>query len=296
MRSILCFAITVVLGLILGCDKAPAPAHSPTPAPSSQIGEIVTEYKCEEITINLPGLPADATPLIMVRIPDGNFMMGSSKSSSSYEKPVHRVSISKDFWLGKYEVTQAQWQTVMGSNPSDFKGSGGLPVEQVSWNDCHEFIKKLNTIVPGKGVRLPSEAEWEYACRAGSQTEYCYGDSVSELDSYAWYYDIDNTTSTNNTNSTHEVGGKRPNAWGLYDMHGNVFEWCEDRIELDYTNSARRDPKGPRKVSNSYLRDHRRYRGGCYCYSADSCRSASRNGTKQDTRARFIGLRIVGTP
>ncbi|MCD6405841.1 MAG: SUMF1/EgtB/PvdO family nonheme iron enzyme, partial [Planctomycetes bacterium] len=153
------------------------------------------------------------TGIEMVFIPAGEFMMGSPSGESgrkSNEKQ-HRVMITKAFYLGKYEVTQGQWQKVMGSNPSWFKGDRN-PVECLSWNDCRKFV--------GKAVlRLPTEAEWEYACRAGSNTRFSFSDSDSQLGSYAWY-------GGNSGSKTHPVGGKRPNGWGLYDMHGNVYEWC----------------------------------------------------------------------
>ncbi len=128
--------------------------------------------------------------------------------------------IARSFYIGKYEVTQSQWETVMGSNPINFKGAD-LPVEQVSWNDVQDFIQELNILEKTDRYRLPTEAEWEYAARAGSTTKYCFGDDESLLDQYAWY-------DKNSGNSTHPVGGLKPSAWGLYDMHGNVREWCQD--------------------------------------------------------------------
>jgi formylglycine-generating enzyme required for sulfatase activity len=176
-----------------------------------------------------------------VKIPAGSFMMGSDKCDN--EKPIHKVTISQDFWLQKTEVTQAQWQAVMGNNPSNFKGNN-LPVETVSWDDAQEFIKKLNA--KGEGTyRLPTEAEWEYAARAGTT-----GDYAGNLDSMAWY-------SANSDMKTHPIGQKQANAWGLYDMHGNVWEWCEDWYD-SYPSGTVTDPTGA--ASGSY----RVIRGSCW--------------------------------
>jgi formylglycine-generating enzyme required for sulfatase activity len=154
-----------------------------------------------------------------VLIAAGEFLMGS-ESGDSDEKPVHRVRISKNFYLGKYEVTQAQWHAVMGDNPSRFKGDT-LPVEQVSWEDAQKFIERLNAQEGGTKYRLPTEVEWEYAARAGTTTAYSFGDNPRPLGEYAWF-------SENFGNTTHPVGQKQPNPWGLYDMHGNVWEWVQD--------------------------------------------------------------------
>ena len=164
--------------------------------------------------------------LDLVLIPAGEFLMGNDRGFG----PIHKVRITKPFYLGKYLVTQEQWQAVMGSNPSYFQNArntgfagsvpaGGAknPVERVSWDDCQEFIEKLNAnVAGGKGrFALPTEAQWEYACRAGSTTKYCFGDDDSQLGEYAWY-------GGNSGKQTHPVGEKKPNAWGLYDMHGNA--------------------------------------------------------------------------
>jgi formylglycine-generating enzyme required for sulfatase activity len=156
--------------------------------------------------------------LDLVLIQPGSFTMGDDGGDGSAEKPAHKVTISKPFYLGKYEVTQDQWEAVMGANPSYFKGPEN-PVEDVSWDDCQKFLKKLNERLPGTGgtVRLPTEAEWEYACRAGTTTKYSFGDTRSDLGEYAWY-------GGNSHNKNHPVGEKKPNAWGLYDIHGNVCE------------------------------------------------------------------------
>ena len=205
-----------------------------------------------------------------VKISSGSFMMGGDKSDG--EKPVHKITISNDFYMGKYEVTQAQWKAVMSSNPSNFKGDN-LPVEQVSWDDAQEFIKKLNA--KGEGTyRLPTEAEWEYAARSGTT-----GDYAGNLDAMAWY-------STNSGNKTHEVGTKQANGWGLYDMHGNVWEWCADWYGA-YSSSAQTDPTGA--TSGSV----RVFRGGGWFSDAVYLRSAIRNYNSPSYRGSVLGFRVV---
>jgi formylglycine-generating enzyme required for sulfatase activity len=224
-----------------------------------------------------------------VLIPAGSFLMGSEKGGND-EKPVHKVTIAKPFYLGKYEVTQEQWQVVMGSNPSRFKGPKN-PVEMVSWNGCQEFLKKINEKFPGIGSRLPSEAEWEYACRAGSTTEYCFGDGETGLGDYAWYVTNSGRWSfTNSGRETHPVGEKKPNAWGLYDMHGNVAEWCQDWYHDSYSGAPRdgsawESPAGSTRV----------IRGGLWNYYALSCRSANRYRYHPDSRYYGIGFRFMRT-
>ena len=175
-----------------------------------------------------------------VQIQPGDFMMGCSTGDidcNADEKPVHRVQITKSFQIGKYELTQAQWQGVMGSNPSTIKGDD-YPVETVNKNEAHEFLNRLNAKHDGFHYRLPTEAEWEYAARAGSATSY-----IGKLDETAWYGD-------NSDDTTHAVGQKKPNAWGLYDMEGNVKEWVEDLYSANYyRNSPGVDPTGPQQAA-----------------------------------------------
>jgi formylglycine-generating enzyme required for sulfatase activity len=200
-----------------------------------------------------------------VLIPAGTFMMGSPDSDAEafdWEKPVHLVTINRQFYLGKYPVTQAQWEAVMGDNPSRFKGNPNHPVESVSWANVQAFLHKLNVWEGRRAYHLPTEAQWEYACRAGTQTiRY-----ESDLDVIAWYR-------ANSGHATRGVGQKPPNAWGLYDMLGNVWEWCQDWFAKDYyRHSPTVDPQGP---DAGY---YRALRGGGWDSSARSVRAALRDG------------------
>ena len=216
-------------------------------------------------------------------IPAGSFMMGSKESNN--EQPVHKVTL-QPFYMQTTPVTQKQWVEIMGDNPSRFKGDD-RPVETVSWEDCQEFIMKLDSLNPGKNYRLPSESEWEYACRAGTTTRYCNGNSVYDLGRVAWY-------DKNSGEETHAVGIKSPNNWGLYDMHGNVNEWCEDKYHDNY--------KGAPADGSAWTDgddDDRIFRGGTYfdegrSYIGDQdCRSACRDGQLQYERGCDYGFRLV---
>jgi formylglycine-generating enzyme required for sulfatase activity len=211
-----------------------------------------------------------------IQIPAGEFMMGSDTGSAA-EKPAHRVRISQPFEMGKHEVTQAEWEAVMGNRPSYF-GGDNRPVEQVSWNDVQEFIGRLNALDDGYAYRLPTEAEWEYACRAGST-----GDYAGKLDQMAW-------VDENSQQMTHAVGTKQPNAWGLYDMHGNVFEWCQDYYDANYyAQSPAVDPQGPESGS------FRVKRGGGWMFAAAFARSAARDLFAPSYRFNYVGFRLVRT-
>ncbi len=210
----------------------------------------------------------------------GEFLMGSTDGWHT-EKPAHKVRISRPFYLGKYEVTQRQWKAVMGNNPSRFKGDD-RPVEKVSWKDVQAFIRKLNAR-EGEGTSyLPTEAEWEYAARAGTTTAYSFGNDPEQLGKYAWYR-------SNSGFGPHPVGQLKPNAWGLYDMHGNVWEWVADRWHNNYKtapNDGRAwtdDPRGASWV----------IRGGGWSYDAQNCRAAIRSSLAPVNRDYDLGFRLA---
>ncbi|MEB3190581.1 MAG: SUMF1/EgtB/PvdO family nonheme iron enzyme [Snowella sp.] len=252
--------------------------------------------------------------LEMVKIPAGSFTMGSPDTDDmAYgdEKPQHRVNL-QEFYLGKYPVTQEQYQAVMGSNPSYFENNPKNPVEQVSWDDAQEFCKKLNQLT-GKEFRLPTEAEWEYACRAGTQTRYYFGDDQSVLKEYAWYGDNSGDSLLNtvkiwdadpngdnyykklmdNNCKTHPVGKKKPNNWGLYDMSGNVWEWCEDPWHDSYANKPDNIKNDGNIIWSSSDELLRVLRGGSWDYNSRDCRSANRFRYDADVRIFNFGFRLA---
>ncbi|MBR5634374.1 MAG: formylglycine-generating enzyme family protein [Prevotella sp.] len=217
----------------------------------------------------------------MIAVDGGTFTMGatSEQGNDAYdnEKPAHKVTVSS-FAIGQTEVTQELWQAVMGSNPSYFKGAK-RPVEDVSWNDCQTFIAKLNQLT-GKKFRLPTEAEWEYAARGGKNSKgykYAGSNTIGEV---AWY--------DGNSGETHEVAKKKPNELGLYDMSGNVWEWCQDWYGSSYySNSPQTNPTGPSSGSN------RVDRGGSWDDSAGNCRVSYRYADYPDDGDDYIGLRLA---
>jgi len=213
----------------------------------------------------------------MLYIPPGSFDMGSSNGDAD-DKPVHRVTIGQGFFIGKYEVTQGQWQAVMGANPSYFKGDDNLPVEQISWDDAQEFVNKLNEMNDGHKYRMPTEAEWEYACRAGTTGDYY----AQDVDDIGWYSD-------NSGKKTHRVGSKQANAFGLYDMSGNVWEWCRDWHVTTYKGAP---TDGSARLSGGEQK-YRVLRGGSWGNLAANLRSALRNNGTPGLRNNNIGFRLV---
>jgi formylglycine-generating enzyme required for sulfatase activity len=215
--------------------------------------------------------------LEMIYIPGGTFEMGDYDGKAS-ENPPHAVII-KPFYLGKYVFTQEQYQAVTGANPSKFQGAK-RPVEQVNWNQSMGCCKKLSQKT-GRNYRLPSEAEWEYACRAGTQTKYHFGDDEKQLGSYAWYVD-------NSNRKTHPVGQKKPNQFGLYDMHGDVWEWCSDRWHENYYNVPTDGSSWEAGTD-----DKRVQRGGSWRNDAVHCRSAARFRDPAAYSYNLVGFRVA---
>jgi len=225
-----------------------------------------------------------STGIEFVLIPAGKFTMGSPLGEQGRyddEGPAHEVIIKSPFYMGKYPVTQKQWEKVMENNPSDFKGEN-RPVENVSWDNVQEFIKELNKKEGTDKYRLPSESEWEYAFRAGTTTRYSFRDDESKLGDYAWY-------SENAGSETHPVGQKKPNPWGLYDMHGNVWEWCQDKWHGNYDGTPSDGSAWESGSSSSRVN-----RGGGWYHRARYCRSAIRGKDVLVKRCADLGFRVLG--
>ena len=254
-----------------------------------QNGTVVQSFPVEDVdSIIVETEYAEKTPFTvngvsfnMIAVKGGTFTMGATSEQGddaySYEKPTHQVTLS-DYCIGETEVTQELWQAVMGSNPSNFTGNLQRPVEKVSWNDCQEFIKKLNQLT-GKTFRLPTEAEWEYAARGGSQSKgYKYAGS-NTIGDVAWY-------TSNSSSTTHPVKQKQANELGLYDMSGNVWEWCQDWYD-SYSSTPQTNPAGPSSGSIRVLR------GGSWNFNAWNCRVSDRNSDTPTYRIHNLGLRLA---
>ena len=259
-----------------GEQGADAAAKTPKKAPKTGDTTVLT----------LPG----GEKMVLIYCAPGEFMMGSDRGESC-EKPVHKVRLTYGFWMGKYEVTQKQWKSVMGTNPSARKGDY-LPVDSVTRGDCDQFLRKIEAHSHGVRAWLPTEAQWEYACRAGTKGEY-----AGEIDLMGWY-------AGNSENRPHPVGGLLPNAWGFCDMHGNVWELCNDLFGEDYySKSPLNDPPGASMPSAKVMRElhgkgvviPRAYvlRGGCWYLDAKDCRSARRHAIGFGAvPEQLIGFRI----
>ena len=233
----------------------------------------------ETFELRLPG----AVPLRLIAVPAGAFVMGSPENEAGHEpeEVAHRVILSREFYLGRAPVTRRQWAALMGGSPPD-SSAADEPMTAVSWHDAQRFIARLAERHPSGVFRLPTEAEWEYACRAGTSTPFAGGDSEADLARLAWY-------AGNSGGAPHPVATKAPNAWGLHDMHGNVFEWCQD-WEGPYPAKDATDPVGPPAGEKRVLR------GGCFKCPAPYCRSANRYAAPPDRQAPNFGFRVVWSP
>jgi len=222
-----------------------------------------------------------------VWIPPGAFMMGSPKEEEKRDAQEiqHKVTLTRGFYMGEYTVTQEQWKEIMGNNPSDFEGEINLPVDSVSWDDCQEFIKKLR-VKDKKPYRLPTEAEWEYCCRAGTKTPFHFGETIStDQANYNGNLVYGNGEKGAHRQRTTPVGSFPANAWGLHDMHGNVFQWCQDWIGA-YPQKDVVDPQGPEKGNGRVLR------AGSLGHAPWQCRSAFRAWNEPGNRSSDFGFRL----
>jgi len=267
-------AVAVFLGtlalLVGGCNQ---PGQTAAPA--------VRQPARKHLTLDL----GNGVSLELARIPAGTFVMGSpaeEKGRNDDEGPRRKVTISRPFYIGIHEVTQQQYQQLMGRTSGRFKGPK-VPVQGVSWHDAAEFCRRLSART-GRSVRLPTETQWEYACRAGATGRFGFGNDDSNLGPWAWF---DGSSGA----GAHAVGQKKPNAWGLYDMHGNVSEWCRDWYADSYSHSPQAkegaeatDPAGPASGTARVLR------GGCWYDIAWYCRSAARDAHAPDGRTEFVGM------
>lgn len=294
MRAIaaLCFAVLALAGCSKGNQENKATQEGQTadvetiPTTENKGAESAkpTGKKPESIK---PGTVKTFAGIEFVWVPPGTADLGSTVTPRL--TPIHSVTLAKGFWLGKYEVTQGQWKEVMGKMPTQWEEHNSnqfvekenrlsddpaLPVGYVSHANCQEFLVTINTKHLGVGFMLPTADEWEYACRAGSTTEYCFGNDSKQLDDYCWY-------EPNSNNKPHPVGQKKPNAWGLHDMHGNILEWTD-------TTETTLDPNGVGRP------EHRAYvSGGSYNEVAESCRSGKRSNQLQSYSELRYGLRLA---
>ncbi len=279
----------IIRALYLGLEQRGLPMPEPSVPASAESEPTASDELSPTLVVTPTAEPRVVTPeaftnsigMTLVLIPAGSFLMGSPDSdllADDDEKPQHQVTISQAFYLGIHPVTQAQWEEVMGNNPSSFPGNPRHPVENVSWDDAQQFLERLSEL-DGRRYTLPSEAQWEYACRAGSTSRYCFGDAAAQLGDYALYRD-------NLDGTTHPVGEKRANAWGFYDMHGQVWEWCEAWLG-NYQATAVTDPSGPSAGASRVIR------GGSWVNSARNARSAYCDRSPPGFRVDFLGFRCL---
>ena len=290
MKKIL--AILLLLSLVVGCgdsEQGETPPEKGAHAKTPDVATVKKQMPPAQLALGDPFV--DSVGMLLVPIPAGTFMMGSpaDESRRNDKETQHKVTITKPFYMQTMEVTQGQWKAVMGTEP--WKGKGCVkegpdyPVSYVIWDDAVAFCKKLSE-KEGKTYRLPTDAEWEYACRAGTKTTWSFGNDEKVLGDYAWYRE--NAADIVGERHPHQVGLKKPNAFGLYDMHGNVSEYCHDYYERDYyKQSPEQDPQGPASGSYHVLRN------GAWNFITRSTRSAWRRSGLRDIRMNNIGFRLV---
>ncbi|MBS1795089.1 MAG: SUMF1/EgtB/PvdO family nonheme iron enzyme [Acidobacteria bacterium] len=268
----------VIAFLVIGSYNRPVTSNANIASNANALTNANTAGNSDNSSIQLPkagDIQKNSYGMEFVFIPNGDFQMGSEEEAERYG-PSHKVSLTRNYWIGKTEVTQAQWFALMGDNPSFFQNCDQCPVDQVTWDDAQKFVAKLNAAGDGYKYRLPTEAEWEYAARAGT-TE----NSVADLDSQGWY-------EGNAGKKTHPVASKRPNNWGLYDMFGNINEWCEDRYSR-YSSLGESDPTR----TDSDMGSKRVLRGGGYLSPAIFVNQITRAKAEPSKRAEAVGVRIV---
>jgi formylglycine-generating enzyme required for sulfatase activity len=298
LRMFFIFAAAAVVGAI-GCgrqqsnppklavtDNSQPPQNNlPTPAATDNLHTQQNNLPKPAAT-DRPKNFTNSLGMKFVWIPPGTFLMGSPPEEKGrfQIETQHKVTLAKGFYMGAYTVTQEQWEAVMGNNPSFFRGNNNLPVEWVSWEDCQQFIKKLRE-KDGKPYRLPTQTEWEYACRAGTTTPFNVGETLS-TDQATFYSDaLDSAGKAVGRARTTPVGSFPANAWGLFDMHGNVSQWCQDWYSFD-PNVEAVDPQGPKDGQFRVLR------GGSFMQPVMQCRSAQILKMEPDSRASNAGIRL----
>ncbi|WP_246275859.1 formylglycine-generating enzyme family protein [Methanolobus zinderi] len=274
---LICTLVTVTV-LSSGCtDTEETPeAEQENPA------EVSAETEAEDTESVDDSTYTNSIGMEFVKVPAGEFVMGSPDDEAYRdrdEEPQHLVTISDEFYMGSYEVTQEQWKAIMDSEPFYFEGDD-LPAEKISWTNANKFIEELNRIEDTDKYRLPTEAEWEYAARAGTTTAYFFGDDPEELPDYAWYDE-------NSEDRTRAVGLKEPSPWGLYDIYGNVAEWVQDEYHSNYNKAPTDGSEWTGGV------DRRVFRGGSWASDDVNCRSADRDEISPGSRKEEIGFRIV---
>ena len=243
-------------------------------------------WSCSRRAVTLPPV-TNRFGMKFVEIPAGNYRMGNP--SNRDEQPAHDVTVASPFWIQTTELTQAQWKSVMGTSPwsnaPDVRMGDNYPAILVTWPQAQQFLTKLNELDPGHGYRLPSEAEWEYACRAGSTGTYGFGSDRKKLSDYAWF---DENASRVGEKYAHAVAQKKPNAWGLYDMHGNVWEWCQDSYRDNYQDAP---TDGAAYTSREF--DSHVYRGGGFRNAERFTHASSRAGLDDEDQSDNVGFRVV---